>query len=83
MFDRDLIEPAFSLYLSQYEKDDFFLRECDRIFTGLNRVKRVTAGCVNLPWAHAGDRMGNEKRHAEDFREVVRRVEGLMRDTNL
>jgi hypothetical protein len=78
VFDRDLIEPAFSRYLSRYPKDDFFLRECDRIFTGLNRVKRVTAGCVNLPWAHGGDRMCNEKRHGADFREAVTRVQGLL-----
>lgn len=80
VFDRDLIQPAFDRYLSRYPKDDFFLRECDRIFTGLNRVKRIMAGCVNLPWAHDADRMGNEKRHGVDFQEAVRRVEELMKE---
>jgi len=69
----------FSAYLAKYPADELFDRECDRVFTWLNREKTriVDVGVEHLPHAHGGDRMGREARHGADLMEIMRRVKGL------
>lgn len=74
VFHRELASSAFKRYLDKYALDDLFLRECDRVFTGLNTVRMVDVPYRNLPSAHGADRMGEEKRHLEDLAEIRRRI---------
>lgn len=66
----------FSAYLAKHPEDDLFDRECDRVFTWLNRDKTrvVDIGVEHLPHAHGMDRMGREQRHGQDLNEIRRRL---------
>lgn len=75
-FDRELAG-ALDLYLERFEKDDLFLRECDRVFTSLNMLKFADVPYKNLPCAYFASRMGNERRHLADLREINNRVASL------
>lgn len=76
VFDRGLTA-VFEKYLERFPADDLFLRECDRIFTGLNQVHVVDVPIKHLPHAHGSDRMGAESRHLADLAEVRRRIYSL------
>lgn len=76
-FDRELAG-ALDLYLERFEKDELFLRECDRVFTELNPIKFVDVPYKNLPCAYFASRMGNERRHLGDLAEITRRVSSLI-----
>ena len=69
----------FSPYLDRYPEDELFLRECDRVFTWLNREKTrvVDFGVQDLPHAFGIDRMGYEVRHGNDLMEIRRRLATL------
>jgi hypothetical protein len=69
----------FKAYLTKYPCDELFYRECDRIFTWLNRAKTrvVHHPIVDLPHALWKDRMGCEKRHGDDLFEIRRRLMAL------
>lgn len=79
VFDRSLVAPSFAAYLAQYPQDDLFERECDRLFTYVNRrrVVLIDAGLRHLPNAHGADRMGREARHRADMEEMRRRARNL------
>ncbi len=74
VFDRFLPDPAFARYLERYPKDDLFLRECDRVFTGLSRKNIVTLPFEHLPHAHSRTKMGYDSHHASDFQEMLVRI---------
>src|ERR1017187_594143 len=63
---------SFRRYLDVYPQDDLFERECDRVFSWLNRgcVKLVDVGMSHLPHAFGLDRMGREHRHRADMDEI-------------
>lgn len=66
----------FGPYLAKYPEDELFDRECDRIFTYLNRAKTrmVDIGVLDLPHALGADRMGTEARHGADLTEIKRKL---------
>ncbi|HXI88460.1 MAG TPA: hypothetical protein VNH18_14710 [Bryobacteraceae bacterium] len=74
IFPKALID--FSAYLANYPEDELFDRECDRIFTWLNRSRTriVDIGVGHLPHAHGADRMGMESRHGNDLAEIRHRL---------
>jgi hypothetical protein len=65
---------SFGQYLMRFPEDELFLREADRVFTGLNPLKLIDIGVTHLPYAHGAERMGREARHAADMREIRRRI---------
>lgn len=68
---------CFSRYLKRWPMDDLFLRECDRVFTGLNRSRNIDVPFTHLPHAHGQDRMGAEAWHLRDLAEIRRRIYSL------
>lgn len=76
LFHRSLLS-VFDRYLELYPMDELFLRECDRLFTGLNRTRCVEVPLEHLPHAFARDRMGMERIHLADLAEIRRRIEEL------
>ncbi len=79
VFNKSLVAPSFAEYLRRWPQDDLFERECDRLFTYVNRgrVVLVEADMRHLPSAHGGDRMGREARHRADHVEMRRRAAQL------
>ena len=74
IFPREMDQMAFGRYLAQFSLDELFLRECDRVFTALNRFREVDLGVQHLPHALGNDRMGTEGCHGNDLREILRRI---------
>ena len=74
IFPRAMVD--FGVYLVKYSEDDLFDRECDRVFTFLNRAKTrwVDVGVEHLPHAFGAERMGRERRHGQDLAEIRRRL---------
>jgi hypothetical protein len=73
IFDRNLTS-VFNLYLKHFPIDDLFLTECDRIFTGLNRVKLIDVPFTHLPNAESPDRLHKRPDHWDRLREIRERV---------
>lgn len=73
VFDKDLTS-CFTKYFKRWPMDDLFLREADRVFTGLNRLKLIDVPFQHLPCAHGSDRMGAETRHLADLYEIRQRI---------
>ncbi len=69
----------FSPYLAKYPEDELFDRECDRVFTWLNRAKTrmVNVGIEDLKHATGKDRMGTEARHGADLVAVIEKLKTL------
>jgi hypothetical protein len=67
----------FSEYLAKWPADELFHRECDRVFTWLNKFRVIDIGVQHLPHALGRDRMGTEPRHGDDLREIQRRLKAL------
>jgi hypothetical protein len=65
---------AFLDYHFAFDVDAIFRRECDRVFTGLSPLKLIDVPVRHLPHAHGSDRMGREKRHGDDLKEIRRRI---------
>jgi hypothetical protein len=65
---------VFDQYLAEWPMDDLFLRECDRIFTGLNHSINIDVPFQHLPYAHGLDRMGSEMTHLVDLAEIRTRL---------
>lgn len=57
-----------------WERDDLFLRECDRVFTALNTVRLIEVPFRHLARASASDRMWRESRHLSDLAEITERI---------
>ena len=77
IFPKEVID--FSRYFAKYPEDELFYRECDRVFTWLNRAKTrvVDFGVEDLKHALGKDRMGTEARHRADLMEIRRRLASL------
>ena len=73
IFDRNLTS-VFNLYLRHFPIDDLFLTECDRVFTGLNKVKMIDVPFVNLENAEGADRLHKRPDHWEKLREIRERI---------
>lgn len=69
VFDQRLVEPLFL-----WDRDELFRRECDRVFTGMNKLKLIDVPFTHLPCALGADRMGREERHGRDLAEIRRRI---------
>lgn len=69
----------FSPYFAKYPDDELFDRECDRVFTWLNRAKTrvVDFGVEDLKHALGADRMGTEARHGADLATMRARLASL------
>lgn len=93
LFDKRLVEPAFELYWRYFPwpkaladedlVDEFLSRECDRIFTGLNRTIEVDAAMLQLPTSTDSTRMCAENRHVEDLAKARRRVAHILEQERL
>lgn len=70
---------CFKQYLDKYPFDDLFLRECDRIFTYLNRenIRWIDLEIQQLSHAFGTDRMGREERHGRDLQTIHARLRAL------
>jgi len=77
VFHRRLLEPL-NRYLACWPRDDLFLRECDRVFTGLNRSRCVEVPFHSFDYSDAPERMGSEAGHFDDLAEIRRRI-GVVR----
>jgi len=79
IFPRSMVD--FSPYLSKYPEDDLFYRECDRVFTYLNRQKTrlIDIGVTHLEIAHGKDRLSLDPRHGNHMREIYQRLQGIER----
>ena len=55
--------------------DVIFLNECDRLLTGLNKLKYVDVPKRNMEYATAPDRMYHRRNHEADFKEILRRIQ--------
>lgn len=64
-FERALIRPTFARYLLHYPVGPLLLRECDRIFTGLNadKIKLVDVPKTDMPWATDSSRLYRQQDH--------------------
>lgn len=65
---------AFAQYWLRFADDELFLREADRVFTGLNPLLLIDVPVTHLPVAFGADRMGREARHGDDLKEIRRRI---------
>jgi len=77
IFHRSLIRPALERYTRRFPEDELFKRECDRVFTGLNRLKVLTVPYRNLPHEETTQRMWREPQHVNDLTEIRRRIAAL------
>jgi len=79
VFDRSLADGAFRPYLSNHPFDEMFKRECDRVFTYLNRDRVVwtEAEIIQLDYSSAPDRMYLQRRTVDDYAEIRRRLAAL------
>ena len=60
--------------LDGWERDDLFLRECDRVFTALNIINPREIPMRHLARANGRDRMWREPRHLEDIEAIRERI---------
>lgn len=79
IFPKHLID--FYPYLSKWPEDELFDRECDRVFTFLNRAKTriVDIGVHHLESAHGKDRLSLDPRHGTYLMEIQHRLRTLER----
>lgn len=73
VFDRSAAS-VFHSYWDRWPYDEIFRRECDRVFTALNRVKLIT-----VPFRHIKrpESMWTEGRHLSDFEEIRKRIAAI------
>jgi hypothetical protein len=69
---------AILRYRKKFAYDAVFLREADRVFTGLNQVKLIDVPFEHLPEAYSSDRMGAQPNHGAMLTEIRRRI-GIVR----
>ena len=82
VFLRSLILPTFRRYLAHYPFDTLLLRECDRVFTGLNWevVDVVDVGVEHLEHAKSEGRMYREEGHEAYRVEIRNRVLRILKE---
>jgi len=66
IFDKSLIK-----VLDGWEQDELFLRECDRVFTALNKRHSIPMKIKDL---YQGNRMSEESRHWDDLKKIRARI---------
>jgi hypothetical protein len=77
IFPKDCLKPLHQ-YTEIFGTDPIFLREFDRIFTGLNFPQiRLPYPVVNLPRSADPDRLSLQPNHWESMAEAERRLESL------
>ena len=76
IFDRDLIR-----CLDDWERDELFLRECDRVFTALNQCEFVFPEIEILPRASDARRLWRQPEHLRCRAEIERRISERWRAT--
>jgi hypothetical protein len=54
--------------------DPLFLRECDRVITGLSPLKLIDIPFAHLPHAFGKDRMGAQLEHGAALKEIRQRI---------
>jgi hypothetical protein len=69
VFDRSMAEA-----LDVWERDDLFLRECDRVFTALYPHKTVFPGITMLHWATEENRLYRQPDHLAARAAIMRRI---------
>jgi hypothetical protein len=74
IFDKSLVRPAFDRYFALFPADELFLRECDRVFTGLNPLKVISVPYRHLQHEAETPRMWREHRHGDDLMEIRKRI---------
>lgn len=91
VFDKDLVygydyaegdwQGAFDRYLRLHgpgwERDPVFARECDRVFTGLSKLKLIDLPIEHMPWANGDDRMcrrAHDPVHGQYLQEIRKRI---------
>jgi hypothetical protein len=77
VFQRDAPARAFARYAERWPMDDMFMRECDRIFTGLTPLRWAELPFEHLRHAGARDRMFYDPSHQSDFGTVRERIAAL------
>lgn len=70
---------VFDTFREMWDFDELFLRECDRVFTALNRTKLIEVPLHHLPTAEAQDRMWRERRHMDDLSVIRERIAAVQR----
>ena len=70
VFDRELVEET----MSGWPLNELFLRECDRVFTGMNQTKWIDIPFRHIP-RHVS--MWGEGRHISDLAEITKRIEAV------
>lgn len=73
MFKKDLIS-VLDRYTTRWGFDSLFMRECDRVFTGLNMHKNVFVDVENLPNIYDADRLSNRPDHWQRLDEIKKRI---------
>lgn len=81
VFEAGLIRPTFDRYFRHFPMDDLFLKECDRIFTGLNtdRCIMIDVGHVDREFASNLDRMWRQPDHRTRHDEAEWRIDHVLR----
>jgi hypothetical protein len=69
IFDRNLIR-----CLDGWERDELFMRECDRVFTALNRCEPIFPEIQILPRASDPDRLWKQAEHNRCRLEIESRI---------
>lgn len=75
IFKKDLIG-VLDQYTSRWGCDSLFMRECDRVFTGLNTHTNFFGDVDNLPSAYQG-RLSNDPQHWNYLAQIKERVYSL------
>jgi hypothetical protein len=76
MFRKELID-VLDKYTSKWGFDELFMRECDRVFPGLNTHKNVFVDVENLPNAFHPNRLSAHPKHWEYLEQIRGRVREL------
>jgi hypothetical protein len=69
VFDRKLVR-----CLDGWERDELFLRECDRVFTALNRCEAIFPDIYILAQANHSDRLWKQPDHHRSRAAIERRI---------
>lgn len=76
IFDADLIK-----VLADFEHDELFMRECDRVFTAMNSTKLVDLPFKHLPAAHDASRLWKQPGHAQALADIRERIRAAKQKT--
>ncbi len=71
---------ALARYDSMFYRDELFMRECDRVFTGISKLELIDVPFENMPWANGPGRMCSKPGdpvHAAARAEIRKRVEAI------